>query len=82
MLSTMMGWVSSPPTCCTASETMASLANASIYKHTVQPHHMEDATSLYDSWEPSQPIYLDKEPSSPNEHGPLATLSLLADDQT
>ena len=81
-LSTMMGWVSSPPTCCTASETMASLANASLYKHTVQLHHMEDATSLYNSWEPSQPIYLGEEPSSLNEHGPLAAPSLLADDQT
>ena len=80
-LFTTMGWVSSPPTFCAASKTMANLANASLYKHTVQPHCLEDAVSLHDSWEPSQPIYLGEELSSPNERGPLATLSLLADDQ-
>ena len=79
-LSTMMGWVSSPPMFCTASKTVADFANASLYKCTVPPHHLEDAASLHDSWEPSQPIHLGKESSSPNEHGPLATLSPLADD--
>ena len=48
-LSTMMGWVSSPPTFCTASETMADLANASLYKRTVPSHRLEDAASLHDS---------------------------------
>ena len=81
-LSTMMGWVLSPPTFCAASKTMADLANASLYKHTVQPHCLEDAASLHDCWELSQPIYLSEEPSSPDEHGLLATLSLPADDQT
>jgi hypothetical protein len=81
-LSTMMGWVSSPPTFCAASETMADLANASLYKHTVQPHRLEDAASLHDSWEPSQPIHLGEEPSSPDECGPMATLSPMADDRT
>ena len=80
-LSTMMGWVSSPPMFCAASETMADLANASLYKHTVQSHCLEDAASLHDSWELSQPIHLSEESSSPNECGPLATLSPLADDQ-
>ena len=81
-LSTTMGWVSSPPMFCIASETMADLANASLYKHMVPPHHLEDAASLHDSWEPSQPIYLGKELSSPDDCGPQTTLSLLADDQT
>ena len=81
-LSTVMGWVLSPPTFCTASKTMADLANASLYKHTMQSHHLEDAASLHDSWEPSQPIHLGKESSSPDECGPLATLSPMADDQT
>ena len=37
-LSTTMGWVSSLPTFCAASETTADLANASLYKHTQPPH--------------------------------------------
>ena len=79
-LSTMMGWVSSPPTFCTASETMADLANASLYKCMVPLHHLEDAASPHDSWELSQPTHLREETSSPNAGGPLATLSSLADD--
>ena len=81
-LSTMMGWVSSPPTFCAASETMADLANASLYKHMVPSHCLEDTMSIHDSWEPSQQINLGEEPSSPNKGGPLTTLSPLADDQT
>ena len=61
---------------------MADLANASLYKHTVQPHCLEEATSLHDSWEPSQLIHLGEESSSPHERGPLATLSPMADDRT
>ena len=78
----MMGWVSSPPMFCTASKTIADLANASLYKCTVPLHCLEDAASLYNSWELSQPCHLGKEPSSPNNHGLLATLSLLADDRS
>ena len=81
-LSTMMGWVSSPPTFCAASKTMADLAYASLFKHMVPSHCLEDATSLHDSWEPSQLNDLGEEPSSPDAGGPLTTLSLLADDQT
>ena len=82
LLSTMMGWVSSPPTFCTASKTMVDLANVSLYKCMVPSHRLEDAASLHDSWEPSQPIHLGKEPSSPNTGGLLATLSPLADDRS
>ena len=82
LLSTMMGWVLSPPMFCTASETMADLANASLYKHTVPSHCLEDAASLHDSWEPSQPSHLSEEPSSPDKCGPLATPCLLADDRS
>ena len=44
-LSTMMGWVSSLPMFCAASETMANLANTSLFKHTVPPHCLEDCIS-------------------------------------
>ena len=37
-----MGWTESPPTFCSASETITDLANASTYKHTVQPHRLEE----------------------------------------
>ena len=56
-LSTMMGWVSSPPTFCAASETIADLANASLYKCTVPSHHLEDIASTHDCWGPSQQIH-------------------------
>ena len=65
-LSTTMGWVSSPPTFYMASETMADLANASLYKNTVPPHHLEDATSVHDCWELPQQINNSKEPPSSN----------------
>ena len=81
-LSTMMGWVSPLPLFCTASKTMADLTNASLFKHMVLLHHLEDTASLHDSWEPSQPNNLSEEPSSPDAGSPLTTLSLLADDQT
>ena len=80
LLSTIMGWVSSPPSFCTASETVADLANASLYKNTVPPHHLEDAASVHDCWESPQPINNSEELPSPNNHGPPATLSLQADD--
>ena len=59
---------------------MVDLANASLYKRTVPSHHLEDAVSLHDSWEPSQPSHLSEEPTPPDKHGPLAILSPLADD--
>ena len=81
-LSTTMGWVSSPPTFCMASETMADLTNASLYKNTVPLHCLKDAASVHDCWELPQPINNSEEPPSPDNHSPLATLSLQADDQT
>ena len=81
-LSTMKGWVLCPPTFCTASKTVADLANASLFKHTVPSHFLEDAASLHDSWEPSQPNNISEEPSSPDAGGPSTTLSPLAGDQT
>ena len=78
-LSTTMGWVSSPLTFCAASETIADLANASLYKCTVPSHHLEDAASIHDCWEPPQQIHCSEELSSPAVRGPLATtLSPLA----
>ena len=53
-LSTMMGWVSLPPTFCAASETIADLANSALYKRTVPSHCLEDAASIHDCWEPPQ----------------------------
>ena len=72
-LSTMMRWVSSPPTFCAASETIADLANASLYKRTVPPHRLEDAASFHNCWEPSRQTLRQEELSSPAVHGPLAT---------
>ena len=71
-LSTMMGWVSSPPMFCAASETVAELANTSLYKRTVMPHHLEDAESIHDRWEPSQQTHRCEESSSLVVHDPLA----------
>ena len=79
-LSTTMGWVSSPPTFCMASKTVADLANASLYKNTVPPHHLEDAASVHNCWESPQPNNIGEELPSPNNHCPPATLSLQADD--
>ena len=56
LLSTTMGWVSSPPTFCMASKTMADLTNASLYKNTVLPHCLEDAASVHNCWESPQLI--------------------------
>ena len=56
LLSTTMGWVSSPPTFCATSETVADLANTALYKHMVPSHRLEDAASIHDCWElPQQP---------------------------
>ena len=49
-LSLTIGWVSSPPTFCTASETAADIANTSLFCHTMPPHHLEDAASTHDCW--------------------------------
>ena len=69
----MMGWVSSPPTFCAASETVADLANATLYKCTVPPHHLEDTASIHNCWEPFPQTLYQEEPSSPAVRGPLAT---------
>ena len=54
-LSLTMGWVSSPPTFCAASETAADIANASLYRHTVPPHRLENIASAHDCWGPPPP---------------------------
>ena len=51
-LSLTMGWVSSPPTFCAASETAADIANASLFRCTVPPHCLEDVASVHDCWGP------------------------------
>jgi hypothetical protein len=56
-LSLMMGWVSSPPTFCAASETAADLANATLFCHTVLPHRLKGITTAHDCWElPLSPL--------------------------
>ena len=45
-----MGWTESPPTFCSASETIADLANANAYKHHVQPHRLEENCDPGDQW--------------------------------
>ena len=79
-LSTTMGWVSSPPMFCMASETMADLANTSLYKNMVLPQDLEDTASVHDCWDSPQPINNGEDPSSPNHWGLPAPLSPLADD--
>ena len=49
-LSLTMGWVSSPPTFCAASETATDIANASLFCHNVPLHRLEDAASAHDCW--------------------------------
>ena len=49
-LSLTMGWVSSPPTFCTALKTAADIANASLFCRTLLPHRLEDAASTHDCW--------------------------------
>ena len=74
-LSTTMGWVSSPPMFCAASETMADLVNASLYKHTQPPHRLEGLASVHDCWEAPQPAHLNGQgspgPSKIDEDTPL-----------
>ena len=50
LLSLMMGWVSSPPTFCAASETAANITNASLFCNTMLPHQLEDTASAHDCW--------------------------------
>ena len=65
-LSLTMGWVSSPPTFCTASETATDIANASLFCCTVPPHCLEDAASAHDCWgSPQQPNIGPLPPFSP-----------------
>jgi hypothetical protein len=62
-----MGWGNSPPTFCAASETVADLANANLYKRTVPPHRLEHLASAHDVWEPLPP---GGPQSPPNETSP------------
>jgi hypothetical protein len=58
-----MGWTNSPPTFCAASETVADLANANLFRRTVPPHRLEHLASAHDVWEPPPP----GRPPSPSE---------------
>ena len=49
-LSLTMGWVSSLPTFCAASETVTDIANTSLFCCTVPPHRLEAAASAHDCW--------------------------------
>ena len=42
--------------------------------------HLEDAASVHDCWESPQPNNISKKPPSPDNHGPLATLTPQTDD--
>ena len=63
-LSTTMGWASSPPTFCMASETTADLANASLYKRTLPPHRLEGIASQHDCWASPPPAHENAPPDS------------------
>jgi hypothetical protein len=58
-----MGWTNSPPTFCAASETVADLANANLFRRTVPPHRLEHLASAHDVWQPPAP----GRPPSPSE---------------
>jgi hypothetical protein len=82
-LSLMMGWVSSPPTFCAASETAADLANAALFRRTVPPHRLETLAAAHDCWE--SPLSQSPGPLTvtspmtvepPRSVGPLAPSSL------
>ena len=62
-----MGWVSSLPTFCAASKTVADIANASLFRRTVPLHRLEAAASAHDCW---------GSPQQPNA-GPLPPFSLM-----
>ena len=61
-LSLTMGWVSSPPTFCAASETAADIANASLFCRTMLPHRLEDTASTHDHWGLPPHSYLGPQP--------------------
>ena len=64
-LSLTMGWVSSPPTFCAASETATDLANASLFRHTVPPHRLERTASAHDCWGSPRNLNAGPQPFSP-----------------
>ena len=75
-LSLTMGWVSSPPTFCSTSETATDIANASLFCRTVPPHCLEHAASAHDCWgSPQQPNVGPQPPLSPLT---IETVSALA----
>jgi hypothetical protein len=61
-LSLTMGWVSSPPTFCAASEMATDLANAALFCHTVPPHRLEDIAAVHDCWESPRLLCLVHQP--------------------
>ena len=74
-LSLTMGWVPSLPTFCTASETAADIANASLLRRTLLPHCPEDAASTHDCWGPPQhPDIGPQPPFSPPTTEPISVL--------
>ena len=46
-----MGWVQSPPTFCTMSETVCDLANQALHKpaHLSRPHRLKEQASIADN---------------------------------
>ena len=76
-LSLTMGWVSSLPTFCTASETAANITNTSLFCCTVPPHRLKDAASAHDCWGPPQhPDVGLQPPFSPPTNTPISVLAL------
>jgi len=50
-----MGWQNSPPTFCSASETVADIANSTSYRHHVAPHRLESIAKELDESVPFGP---------------------------
>ena len=85
-LSLTMGWVSSPPTFCAASETVTDITNASLFHCTVPPHHLEHTASTHDCWGSPQKLNSALQPpfSPPTSNitSMLALLSAHPEDRT
>ena len=50
-----MGWVNSPPTFCSLTETICDVANANLYRNYSPPHRLEGLASILDDPDPPAP---------------------------
>ena len=66
-----MGWVQSPPTFCTMSETICDLSNQALARlgSQAEPHRLEEPAAAQDDLSPSmEPRPIDDEETEANQH--------------